>query len=499
MANKPSHSIQSVIFDVNLPEREEVEVFAQSLSSIDIEHTFERIFDEYNHLKNTISIESITLDLGNVGYDDFEEKLKEALAIKLSLIVDTQINQSSFSETLNQEEIELESLIEFLQFGSIKWLNKYSQSLDIEEIILKNCKIQNSIFKRKIIEILPYRVVQERLIQYVSNHVFRKFYLLYFEEKELDFSIEMIEFFKANFVFKESHLEKFITQILLQNIVLQNRSYDFAEALILQLIEQIKNDRIIETYKQKIILENLKKIQQKYQNESQFLRKIAFLESKLNDLKALDFKGIELKKNLESESNPKSESESESKFESINQTIEIEEENLPNSFLIQNAGLVVVWYHLTLLFKHLGLIENRNFINSEAQMKALKVLDFIVFGEQKTREYGLILNKILLGIEPEEAIDLKTQLTDNEIVMTEEFLKNAIIGQWKILQNTTIKGLRKTFLQRNGKLTRTENGWFLQVEAKGGIDTLLDSLPWGLSLIKLNWMPKPLTIEWKRK
>jgi hypothetical protein len=131
-------------------------------------------------------------------------------------------------------------------------------------------------------------------------------------------------------------------------------------------------------------------------------------------------------------------------------------------------------------------------------MRALQVLDFMVFGNRKMKEYGLVLNKILVGLEPEENIEITQQLTDNEVFMIEGFLQEAIIKQWTILKNTSIEGLRNTFLKRNGKLTRTENGWFLQVEPKGGIDMLLNSLPWGLSFIKMNWMPKPLTIEWKR-
>lgn len=65
---------------------------------------------------------------------------------------------------------------------------------------------------------------------------------------------------------------------------------------------------------------------------------------------------------------------------------------------------------------------------------------------------------------------------------------HGMIRNWKTIGNTSISGLRETFLQRKGKLQLKEDGmWYLTVEP-GVFDMLLDSLPWRFSVIKHAWM-----------
>ena len=71
----------------------------------------------------------------------------------------------------------------------------------------------------------------------------------------------------------------------------------------------------------------------------------------------------------------------------------------------------------------------------------------------------------------------------------------SVIEHWVILKNTSIEGLRESFLQRNGKLTFANNEWLLQVEQKP-YDMLLQSLPWNIGIIKLAWMRNILKTEW---
>ena len=74
-------------------------------------------------------------------------------------------------------------------------------------------------------------------------------------------------------------------------------------------------------------------------------------------------------------------------------------------------------------------------------------------------------------------------------------LLSAIIKQWSVLGNTSIKALQETFLQREGKLSRTKNGWELIVEKKS-FDILLDQLPWSISVIKNQHMTDAIYTEW---
>ncbi|MEI3154023.1 MAG: contractile injection system tape measure protein [Odoribacter sp.] len=59
---------------------------------------------------------------------------------------------------------------------------------------------------------------------------------------------------------------------------------------------------------------------------------------------------------------------------------------------------------------------------------------------------------------------------------------------WPKMKNTSLEGLRHSFLQREGMLEQ-EGEWKLTVHPKG-LDVLLDSLPWGFSMVRLPWMDK---------
>jgi hypothetical protein len=76
-----------------------------------------------------------------------------------------------------------------------------------------------------------------------------------------------------------------------------------------------------------------------------------------------------------------------------------------------------------------------------------------------------------------------------------DVLLQAVIDHWERLKNTTPDGLREAFLQRDGRLVAEERGWHLTVE-QHGVDVLLGSLPWGLSIVRLRWMAAPLWVDW---
>jgi hypothetical protein len=71
----------------------------------------------------------------------------------------------------------------------------------------------------------------------------------------------------------------------------------------------------------------------------------------------------------------------------------------------------------------------------------------------------------------------------------------AAIQHWSVLKNTSISGLRSSFLQREGLLLETDQGWLLRVERKV-YDLLLEQLPWGIGMLQLAWMRKPLRVNW---
>ena len=159
---------------------------------------------------------------------------------------------------------------------------------------------------------------------------------------------------------------------------------------------------------------------------------------------------------------------------------------------IGNAGVVLLHPFLSRLFEALGIAAEDRLLQPE---RALCLLHFLVTGQSVAPEYELMLPKILCGIPLETPIESGIELTDPEKEEATALLE-AVIRHWEALRNTSLDGLRGTFLIRPGKISLREDGdWLLQVEAQS-YDILLDQLPWGISMIKLPWMQRMLRVEW---
>ena len=163
-------------------------------------------------------------------------------------------------------------------------------------------------------------------------------------------------------------------------------------------------------------------------------------------------------------------------------------------YFIENAGLIILHPFLQKLFSNLHYIENNNFVNDEIQRRATLLTQYLLIGETEIPEYQLLLNKILCGYPIFNTVEYELQLTIQEKKETEELLLS-VIEYWTALKNTSIDGLRNSFLQRPGKLSELKDGWLLQVEQKS-YDVLMNYLPWGIGMIKLPWMKNLLRVEW---
>jgi hypothetical protein len=158
---------------------------------------------------------------------------------------------------------------------------------------------------------------------------------------------------------------------------------------------------------------------------------------------------------------------------------------------INNAGLVIVAPYLPTLFTKLGLEEEGRIVKPA---DALMLTHYLVFGAPECSEWDLVLGKILCGIPLEEAVQVSGELLPEHMAEANALLRG-VIANWPALKNTSIDGLRETFLQREGILARATIGWKLRVERKAP-DVLLDTLPWTISMIRLPWMECMLTTEW---
>jgi hypothetical protein len=163
-----------------------------------------------------------------------------------------------------------------------------------------------------------------------------------------------------------------------------------------------------------------------------------------------------------------------------------------DAIYISNAGLVLVAAFIPSYFEKTGIsAENKIMDNT----MAVCIVNYLSTGSVKMEEYELVLPKILCGLSPQVPIATKSFHISNSIKKETEDMLNSMIEHWNILQNTSIIGLRESFLKRDGKLIYNGIEWKLIVEQKS-YDLLLDHLPWNFSMIQLPWMNQVLKTQW---
>ncbi len=162
---------------------------------------------------------------------------------------------------------------------------------------------------------------------------------------------------------------------------------------------------------------------------------------------------------------------------------------------LANAGLVLAGPYLPRLLSRLGLLAGERFVDDAAARRAVQVLQVVVDGRRETPEHALVLNKLLCGWPQAMPVAREITLDDAEERAITGMLE-AMIKHWGALGKTSVAGLRQSFLQREGVLTRSDEGWRLLVQPRP-YDMLLDRLPWGFRTIKYPWMEQVLHVDWR--
>ena len=176
--------------------------------------------------------------------------------------------------------------------------------------------------------------------------------------------------------------------------------------------------------------------------------------------------------------------------------VKAHETNDFEQIFITNAGIVLVYPFLAHYFQTLGLLTPlKKFKSDQEAHRAVHLLQYLATGQTESPEYLMAFNKLLCGLPFEFVIESEIVLTEEEIQLSNALLE-AVIQQWTILKNTSVDGLRGSFLIRKGKLTPKKKDWVLNVEQKT-YDLLLNQLPWGISMIRLPWMKNILYVEWR--
>lgn len=174
---------------------------------------------------------------------------------------------------------------------------------------------------------------------------------------------------------------------------------------------------------------------------------------------------------------------------------EEDDSDILEDIYIDNAGLVLLAPYLPRYFDMLGLTEARKFKDRHSAERAVHLLQYVLNESTDSFEYQLVLNKALCGVKAGIPIVKSIDITEKEIEATESMLKG-VLANWPKLKNTSIAGLRETFLQREAHMQLQDDSWKLLVETKA-FDILLDDVPWNFKTIKFPWMERAIYVDWR--
>ncbi|MEQ9229488.1 MAG: contractile injection system tape measure protein, partial [Cyclobacteriaceae bacterium] len=182
--------------------------------------------------------------------------------------------------------------------------------------------------------------------------------------------------------------------------------------------------------------------------------------------------------------------------EEVPEILSTTEEEIKAPLYISNAGIILLWPYLNMLLKRAGFLDEQGaFRDLDAKRKAVWFLQYVGSGNENEPEYACTLTKLLCGLPLESPLGRHIEISDGMKELSDDLLE-AVILNWGELNNTSIDGLRNSFLVRNGSLEKDGSDWLLKVERKG-FDVLLQTLPWSISNVKLPWMDGVIYVYWR--
>lgn len=396
--------------------------------------------------KEIIRFDKISLEI-SIKEKDSLKYIKNLIINKLKSFINKEnilrTNQNDFriiSPAQNQEE----AFFHFLKRGTLPWWFEQKPNIwegFFEEIISKNDTL------KKLKTLLSKVLIRKRFIYQFNDNQLFKIVNSYLKKNE---SIH----------WKSKVPEKFRPQ--------------FWEVAIQYSIH--KKEEEVEKIFQNIPIKEISKLQQ-------ILKESFGLDFSLNT------------KNLQNgmtEKNVSIETEK-SQTEIANITPEEKIETNQDVILIQNAGLILLHPFLKMFFEKMDFLTEKN-IKPEKIDEAILLLHYLATGKEQPYEYELIFEKFLCNLPLHHPVNRHILLT-KEQKMACEILLEAVLGHWTALKSNSTAILQNEFLQREGKLTISEEKQQLFIPRKTQ-DILLDKLPWNLHLIKLPWKKKILFVDW---
>lgn len=486
------HLLQKHIVDVQCSSQllgKEIQNILSDVLEKDFYPKLELVLDQYSIKNYEWEIENISLDLPQISQKDWRKELVNQTLFNIEEYLKNHFpvlevnkakeeldtfgfqSQTKFAENL---------FFDYLKTGIIAE-NSYSKNIDkiVEAIEISEYFIEKiiSIFnERKITLIRFYFNCKESFKQKVNAEISK------YSTSKKTISQKLKTFFNSEIKFSSvEELEEWLDN---QNVFSENKDIETKDNQQNTFNENNENRTQFKFDKDALSQEN-------NSNTSK-------------DSNEIDNDNLSLNKGEITENNK----ENSINFnEANNQKLKTDNRNHPENFIINasesqisslyidNAGLVILHPFLLNLFQKLNLCKDEVWIDKKSQHKAVLLTQYLVTGQKVFFENELILNKLICGFPISSVINTKQKISIEEKEICNDLLL-VVIEYWSVMKNSSVEALRETFLQRAGKLslseTRSSELW---VEEKG-VDVLLASLPWGISMIQTPWMDDFLHCYW---
>ena len=542
------HVIQRQIIEINTADIESANVMQQRMERLfksELMPVMDEVLSSFSEPGSLIRLEKLELDLGtfsmNVPDTQFTENLRiqliRELKKELSRSSDTDQHNSSKANIQSQEESDIELALYFLQRGVLPWWVADAQEFQPQTLLDKLLKKEPGVFIRSLENLNSIQAI-ERLVMQLTTFNYNLLLSLLFSKTEKksvmaikdwhtlietdNFSLQKIIQIKARLIyfllqnFPGERLAERPAELLSEYIyqtALMSSGSDTAKNTVTSLAGKAqgslsKESEVYHWLEQKILTLFPKK---------EVSRPAVINNSVINitDDKSADSKAV--KKHLFDEkyeqkhakkSNTSFEErapENEASFDkdTLRQLLPKDaayndclntDQHTGEYYYIDNAGVVLLWPFLSRYFSTLNLLKDNKFVNEQSQEKAVVLLQYMVSGNVEPQEHVLLLSKLLCGWPLHRPLLRCIDLTQQDKQESEQLMLS-VINHWKALKNTSMDGLRQSFLQREGRLIEKDYGWDLLIK-RTGFDVLLDQLPWGISTIHLSWMKKTVFVEW---
>ncbi|MEM6359198.1 MAG: contractile injection system tape measure protein [Bacteroidota bacterium] len=523
------HIVHRQVIDLHLNDESKARDWQSRMSMYCHRHiipALEKVCNELTASGEHFRIDQLELTLDPIQNGDLQPDLAEKLAkrfkekvMKLSveqlqLVVDNETEEAHLplgvTVAAHEGSSDFEALLHYIEYSIFPWW--YDTSLgNIDELVRRSLKGKADLPLQKLIKLSIQTQPRLRLINLLKEQqLFACF------DKPGRSSLRELYHDLSDFVpvkdLKNIFFQEFITQVVLQADnqqleinetqavvnILSASGYEFYNAsdFKLKALERLKKETLL----YQVLDRNLDQVKFLHTNDAYYNRKDRLTQGSKNkwDDPGINSNATETQPNTQQQKDHNEEGMMPLEPR-LNQAISAVkgDSTLPglgDSLETENAGAILLWPYLQMLFKELGLVEEKAFIDPESQRKAVQILHYLVQGDEVGAEHRWVIFKLLCGVKIEDFVCPEFELSKIEKEECQNLLKS-VVRNWAVLKNTSPSGLQSSFLRRPGLLKQDHNGWVLHVH-RIAIDVLINKLSWPISVIKLPWNKYSIHVKW---